>query len=102
MNRAGKYGDVLQLRWKWANNLDALHGNEFAELMEAKVCLTAHELLAHRFIGLRNQCLWPDLIVDAYFFEHRHQVGTACALRVGHGLGCENRGLQRIDRTDVG
>src|ERR1700754_4914814 len=70
--------------------------------MEADVCLTAHELIAHRFIGLRDRSLQPDLIVDAQSLKHHDQVGTACTLGVGYGPGCENRVRQRSDRTDVG
>src|SRR5262245_2837329 len=70
VNRAGKYRNVLQLGRKRADNLDTLYGNKLTKLMEAEVCITAHELVTNRFIRLRDGSLRLDLIVDAQSLEH--------------------------------
>jgi hypothetical protein len=65
VDSAGKHGDVLKLWRKRPNNPDAPDGNEFAQLMEADLRLAAHDSIADRFVGLRNDGLRLDLIVDA-------------------------------------
>src|SRR6266853_270513 len=101
MDRAGKHRQVLKVSRKRPDDVDALHGQEFAQLMETDLGFAAHDLVADRNIGPGDGCLRLYLIVHAELLEHADQIGAARAFRVADGFRREQRFLERVGGVDV-
>src|SRR6266436_6933601 len=87
-----------------ADERDALHGQDFADLMNAELGLTAGDVLRDR--AARNQfCLRLHLGGDAELVEQTDDVDAARAaggrIDIGNRFGGEQRLFERRDRADV-
>ena len=100
-NPGGEHRHQLHLGRQRANHLDALHRQEFADLLERDLGFAARQRLADRAMG-RVLGLGRDLIGDAELLEQlRHVDAGNAGLRIHHRLRRQQRRLQRIDGADV-
>jgi hypothetical protein len=100
-NTGGEHGDLLQLGRQRPDEIDAWHGTQFADLLEADFRLAAGDDGGNRF-ALDHPALRLDLIGDAETPEQlgRH-VDAAGAVGIGDRSRVEQCALERVDRADL-
>src|SRR6478752_9048009 len=98
----GKHSNTLDVARQRPKNLDALHGNEFTQLVEADLGLAASDHIAHWFAGLHGGQLCFNLLGDAKLLEHTNEVGAARSGGIGNRFCGKHRLLHSLGGTDVG
>src|SRR6266511_57656 len=103
-NPGGVDGVVLDVRRQRAHQRDALHGEDFADLVNAELGLALRDVLRHRAAG-NELCLGVHVGGDPELIEKTGDVDAARAtggrIDIGNGLGGEQRLLEGRDRADV-
>ena len=98
----GKHGDPLRSGRQLANDVDALHGTQLTDLLEADLKFSCRDHSAYR-VGLDFSALALDLVGDP---ELRKQFGgeidAAGAIGIRNRFCRQQRALQRVHGADVG
>ena len=99
---ARKHGDLLYFGRDDTDDVDAMHGTQLAQLLEADLGVTARDHLANRRRG-DHLALRPHGVGDAELREHLVlDVDAASAVRVRDRSRVQQRLPEAINRADVG
>src|SRR5207248_5011079 len=100
--RAGEYGAYLNLRWKQADDIDARHVHQFAQLLEAEFDIPACHERAHWNARRSLHAARRNGVGDAPALEQANEVRTARTCRIPDAARAQDRVANRRLAGDVG